>query len=487
MGLGFSRISVGYRHLASGSFWSANHYQEGMFPIPSFLENKDLPTRSDAGRRWLIKALHPAEASIKAPKAPGTSRYPTVVQEIVSTFQLNAPPSITATQTWDGRIVVHSDPLNPLEFFHGVTGDTEYFNGSYLNQAFFKSDSAYKVHTLAELGECYDSFTHACETYRVNALSTTGVFVGATMTDQGSVLASQFVDCTRDISMTGGDKECRILGNVWVDPLPSMSEAALGQRPYVGDAREGWYCPQKMSQPGHWQRTNDIAMRGRLMLPDNPASFDMADCQNWPITQGHQSGMSLWVRTYDDSCSQIFLKGLSATTSFRVTLRMVIEMGVTPNNDFAAFATDPAYPDESAYGLYMTIVNELQDAYPADYNDLGRLWGKVKTIAKRVASFVDPIAGIAAAVGVPFASTVQGIAKGVAGDAKKFINAKEDGLKAAVDELKAEKKALDAAKAEKQRRLAGAARAGQKLANMQAARDRAAIAMAKRRARAAMK
>lgn len=457
------------------------------FPIPSYLENKDLPTRSDAGRRWLIKALHPAEASIKAPKAPGTSRYPTVVQEIVSTFQLDPPSGITSAQTWEGRVVVHSDPLNPLEFFSAITGGVESFKGSYLNQAFFKSDDCFKVHTIDEIGACYQSFTQACETFRVNALSTTGVFVGATMTDQGSILASQFVDCTRNVSIVDSAKDCQILGNVWVDPLPTMSEAALGQRPYVADAREGWYCPQKMTQPGHWQRTNDIALRGRLLTPGNPTSFDEGECQKWPITYGATTGMAVWVRTYDDSCSQIFMKGLSATTSFRVTIRMVIEMGVTPNNDFASFATDPAYPDESAYGLYMTIVNELQDAYPADYNDLGRLWGKVKQIAKRVAGFVDPIAGIAAAVGVPFASTVQGIAKGVAGDAKKYIDAKEDGLKSAIDSLKAEKKAIEAVKADKQKRLAGAGRAGRKLANLQAARDKAAVAMAKRRALAAMK
>lgn len=404
-----------------------------------------MPTRSDAGRRWLTKALHPAEASIKAPKAPGSSRYPTTVQEVTSTFVLNPPSGIASTDTWEFRIVTHTDPLCPMEFYSNITGSTEAFHGSYFNQAFFKTSDSFKVHTQPEAAAIFAAFQSACETYRINALSTTGIFVGPTIADQGSILSSQFIDCARDMAMAPGSPVHDILplANIWVDPLPAMSEAALGQRPYVSDAREGWYSPQKMEQPGHWARVNDVARRGRYIGSTvNPGEMDLTDCVPWPALYGAAAGtLFLWPRCYDNSCSQTFVKGLSPQTSFRVTLRMVIEMGVTPNNDYAAFATDPAPPDPVAYELYMSIVNELLDAYPADYNDAGKIWGKIKAVAKKVAGFIDPIAGIAAAAGVPFAKTVQGIARGVSGGkAIEYIDAEKDGLASAIDALKAEKK-----------------------------------------------
>jgi hypothetical protein len=221
-----------------------------------------------------------------------------------------------------------------------------------------------------------------------------------------------------------------------------MSEASLGQRPYVSDARKGWYAPQKLMAPGHWQRTNDIARRGRLTLAGNPTEFNYTDCLAWPASFGASFGMPIWFRPYDEGCSQTFGKGLAPTTSFRVTIRLVLEMGVTPNNDFAAFASDPLPPDDTAYELYLAMVNELMDAYPAEYNDLNKIWGKIKEIGKKVVSFIDPVAGVAAAVGVPYAKAVQGIARGLTGaGSQKYIDSEEDGLKAAVDAIKAERAA----------------------------------------------
>jgi hypothetical protein len=397
---------------------------------------------------------------------------------------------LVAADTWDFRVVTHTDPLCPIEVFSGRTGGDEAFAGSVFNQAFLKSADAYKKHTNEEITAIYDAFQQACETYRVNALSTTGVFVGPTVEDQGSILASQFIDATRDYSYTPGDgKVYGPIANMWVDPLPAMSEASMGQRPYISDARNGWYCPQKLDQPGHWARTNDIALRGRVTAAGNPAEIVNADVLRWPQSLTQTVGTTLWPRLYDESACQIFVQGLSVHTSFRVTVRLVLEMGVTPSNDFAPFASDPAPPDPVAYELYTSICNELMDGYPSDYNDLGKIWGKIKSVAKKAAAFIDPIAGVAAAAGVPFAKAIQGIARGVSGSgAIDYINAEEDGLKSAIDSIKAEKKKMVYDKLAKKQlskeAKAAAASAAKKIPsakNMAAARQRAAAAVAKRR------
>jgi hypothetical protein len=105
---------------------------------------------------------------------------------------------------------------------------------------------------------------------------------------------------------------------------------------------------------------------------------------------------------------------------------MALEMGVTPNNTYATFASDPAPPDDLAYELYSETVNQILDAYPSDYNDLGKMWGKIKNVVGKVAKVIDPIAGVASAVGVPYASVIQGIARGISSKGGKFFTEESD-------------------------------------------------------------
>jgi len=59
--------------------------------------------------------------------------------------------------------------------------------------------------------------------------------------------------------------------------------------------------------------------------------------------------------------------------------------------------------DAVAIENYFQIARQLKDAYPADYNDLGKIWDVISGAAKAVAPFLSaiPVAGPALAAGLP--------------------------------------------------------------------------------------
>lgn len=407
----------------------------------------------------MIKALHPAEGSLKAERAPGNARFPTATQEVVSTFVVHAPEG---NGTWDLRVVTHTNPLTPVQVYakseydlEGEPGE-EVYVGEYINQAFVRGVSeAFSTHTEIEFENALGQFSEAAESYRITALSTTGVFVGATMTDQGSIVSSQFTDniMTRSTVDNAGLGKVIALADLWFDPLPLMSEATLGQHPYVADARKGWYAPQKLGNPLRWMSVDDLRFRGRV-IQDVNHPMPLAELPRgtvWGYPNPHQ-GLSYWIRDCDDTCSQTFASGLDRTTTFRITVRLAVEYSCNPSNDYAAFCEEAKSPDDVAVDLYQEVVKEIMDAYPSEFNDFNKLFGRVKDVVRKVASVVDPVAGIAAAAGLPFASVVQNLAKAVKAGSSAYIDSSApDGLKQDLIRAKDAAKAMsEAAKARAQ-------------------------------------
>lgn len=437
--------------------------------------NRDFPTKTDAGRRWLIKALHPADHSLKAERVPASSRYPTVVQEVISTFDVSCPLSISSTyDTWSIRVITRPDPLVPTEIWaapgtaSSIGPDEWTFLGSVLNQAFWKSSPAFDTHSAEEVYALLKQFYRSCETYRVTSLSTTGNFVGATMTDQGSIVSCQCLDTARTMgirpAITASSTpfthpgQLSSLVHLWCDQLPTMSVASMGTNPYVMPAKEGWYAPQKLLCPGHWHKTNNIEQFARAasdtpedMLLDPFIDTDHSSHQihmvPYPYFPGG-SGTAKWISPCDDGVSVTYVSGIHKTTSFRITLRMCLEMGTIPTSDLAPFSEITAPPDSLAIELYNEIIKSTQDAYPASDNDFGTFFNKVKNIAGKIVKVIEPVANIASGFGVPFAGTVAAMAKGINKAGASYLSSSEAMEEAAL--LRAESAERAAAKAQKQ-------------------------------------
>jgi hypothetical protein len=71
-------------------------------------------------------------------------------------------------------------------------------------------------------------------------------------------------------------------------------------------------------------------------------------------------------------------RNLSNQTSFTFHFRIGIEIQLDPSSTLTPqLKLSPPF-DPKALDVYFAIARELKDAYPADYNDAGKLWGAIK-------------------------------------------------------------------------------------------------------------
>lgn len=86
--------------------------------------------------------------------------------------------------------------------------------------------------------------------------------------------------------------------------------------------------------------------------------------------------------------AHISARNLSTSTSFTFFFRYGIEMQVVPRSTLAPqMKLSPPY-DAVALNAYFAIARELKDAYPANYNDLGKLWDVISNAARTVLPFI---------------------------------------------------------------------------------------------------
>lgn len=421
---------------------------------PKYLD-RELPTATAQGRRWLIKALHPADGTIRAERAPSSSRYPTVTQEVVSRFTISKP-SVINTDTWSFRLFQTTDPLCPIVVtFMQPTSVTPWDTGAlcyeWINPIFAPEGvDPFGAHTAAHYEGMLDKFQHACETYRITAFSTTGEFVGATLTDNGSISAMQCQDRTRHLThmnfealdgsvlakvedaTTGSEITVPIPqgrwlqseSHIWCDPIPTLAQSSMASHPYNDKAKEGWYMPQKLQCPSHWKSNNDLVFRGRLTpgamalgpVDKYRAASNQSQIIGWPLHLEFYTaaGPHLWVQNCDDGLGCVYVNNIHATTSFQVIVRFNLELGVSPMSEYATFADSTPPPDPVAIELYNEIVKDMLDAYPSRDNANSTLRDKIATIARKVAAVVEPIAGIASYAGVPYAGVIARLAGSIA-------------------------------------------------------------------------
>jgi len=89
--------------------------------------------------------------------------------------------------------------------------------------------------------------------------------------------------------------------------------------------------------------------------------------------------------------------------------RVGFEIQANPSSSLSPYLhLSPAY-DPVAIADYFRISRELKDAYPADYNDLGKLWD----VIKRVASFALPVISGMGPIGAMIGTAGGGLISGV--------------------------------------------------------------------------
>lgn len=381
------------------------------------LKIKDLPlATTPGGKDFCLKALHPSDHTVAAARVPGGIRRSTVVTcdyvfdvtplEGAITLHLLPHPIVP---------VLRMDQANDTKAFARLANPV--FNG--------KLEVASTSSSLSDLRDIIDRFIESVEAYRITSQSITCELIAPALSNQGSVVAAQYTNAPQLVipasALSASDSGP--IGRAYEFP-PLEERVLLGTVAYAATAKEGCYMPLKLTDLS-WKFTNDAALGGNFV----PDSIELP-AENVPILGNAPFNSQGLVPPYcTTNFGEVFFRGLAASgVSVRVRARQCLEIIPYPGTQYAPFAVSPLPPDELCLRMYREVAGRMEDAYPAAYNDWGKLRDTVLEIAKKVLPYVDPVLNAVSLV--PGVGTAAGIAKMFVPGITSAVYAIDDAVKA---------------------------------------------------------
>lgn len=403
--------------------------------LADHLDLRNLPlATTPGGKNFAIKALHPADPEIRTTRLPGTNRSSTaILADMIETIVINNPGDYV-------RIVSMSSPIAPctvvwgptegsMSSGHAVFGNTA-FGGTFVNSP---TASTY------ELFE--NRFRDVAELYRVTAQSITCELVAPALSNQGSVVCGQVAETPQVFKGTKiasygtlfGPTDCFAPLDLY-DAPPRTSQLLLGSNAYSGEARAGCYSPLKLTDLAFRSTNNPHCSAGSvtgITVPQYSFNFNPSSTQIFPYPGNTANGTSvaMFPKWSCPNYSLITFSGMAAAVGIRIRVRQVLEIVPYPGTVYAGAMENALPPDDLSVRMYHEISGKMKDAYPASYNDLGKLKDVISTLAYNILPFVDPVlsalsfapgpVGAIAKIARPFASGLRDIAGNAIQSSKK--------------------------------------------------------------------
>lgn len=328
-------------------------------------------------------------------------------------------PQVGATGTWSCDMQLIPHPVSFAAYFKNDSTGTS--SSEVLNSQLAGIDH------IAKLAGFIETFRK----WRLAYASVTVYQDGPDLANQGTVVACQK---PMDLQMF-----CPTVGNVngvytapvghlpvWnilADELPNYTTTQAMPNAYFGQSKEGVYVPLKLS-PNHqrWHGRHDLAYQGQTgAIQTNPSSpywnqFDLqytgtpTSTGTYPFTtlnnlhfyqSGGSDGRLAGTATSNfcnDNWADICFRNLAVTSSLSMFFRFGFECQVDPVSIYSPqLKLSPEY-DAQAIATYFSIARTLKDGYPADFNDLGKIWGVIKEAASTIAPVLSFLPGGSAVV-----------------------------------------------------------------------------------------
>lgn len=410
------------------------------------------------GRDWCIKALHPSDPLNEVRGIPDESSVPSVFLNYQTAVTVAPPAGATGSWGFDMAFTPH-----PINFCHyHAYDDTVAHNAlvSVLNSQLTGADHAAK----------YTTFKGLAQRWRLAYAGVTCVQDGASMTNQGSIAACQTAvqplvwsapllatglgavreydipvgvpafGSTRMISWQSGDQ-------------PIFSNCQSMPNAYLGLSKDGLYMPLRLSRTHqNWHSSHDevtnlgvstVSPFGYVAVPSAAAVQ-----YGWPYQDlqcpTHFTGTGLigvgqvTSALCNDIMGHICAQNLALTTRYTFVFRMGFEVQVQPATILSPHqALSPSY-DPMAVEAYFKINRELKDAYPEEFNSLGKLWDFISSAARTIAPALGMIPGYG-----PLIAGGIGAVTGVGDKVRQYFKDKEAEKLASAADRKAVMTAVD--------------------------------------------
>lgn len=369
------------------------------------IDARGLPLgRTDTGKAWCIKALHPADPLCDLTGIPDLSSHQTLVQNYAQSYTLLNPLPANPGN-WDADLFIFPHP-----YLLGAVKTTDAAGtvawSPILNNQITGVTVEDKCITLQGM----------CQRYRLAYLGVTGYLNCSATSNNGLLACAQYMQTpvmetayiTDKLSVApvaqsvSYNMRSRLLEG-WNDEARSFEQLQNMPNSYFGSARDGVYAPFRLSEVCQdWVNASDT------ILHDNyPSTLKDAELQHYVDDVSTIDGpyglegwqrdsnaraMSGWMlhRRADEGVIQISVRQIASDASFALYFRTGYEMQVMPGTPLVSFLkTSPVY-DEVALTTYYLISREMKDAYPADFNDLGKLLEVIASAIPVVRNVVGP-------------------------------------------------------------------------------------------------
>jgi len=360
--------------------------------LKSVIDGYSLPLgATETGKAWCLKALHPADPLVEVKGIPDESAVPSVFVNY-QTIQVLSPPAGTTDLSWGGTLSVIPHPV---------------CFGTYRTVDSSVTHTATGVHNNTQLTgathtDKFQFFQSEAARWRLAYMSITVVQDGADMTNQGTIVAAQklVTPAMLNYNYSTVDPATGNLNFVSAVPhvaafspadLPNYDNIQSMPNAYFNRSKEGLYMPLKLTRTHQvWHSMSDaivpsmgsshtgpVIRTGLLPIPPSSSA-------EWPFPDNQGAGYSTLGSVTSALCNDIWgdiaFKNVAVTTTLRVFYRAGYELQVFPGTGLTPFQSlSPKY-DPMALSDYYAISRELKDAYPEDFNSLGKIWDQISGV-----------------------------------------------------------------------------------------------------------
>lgn len=352
-----------------------------------------------SGIDWCIKALHPSDPLTEVRGIPDKDAVPSMFMNYQSVFTLKPADGAVGTWEFDASLLPHPVSFMYYKKVDSATTEVGNFNNSQLVGANHPAK--------------YAAFKAFAQRWRLAYMSVTAYQDGPDLSNQGTIVVAQppvkpGVLCPALVGDSFGYAlAARKLAMYSAEDYPEFSSSQSMPNAYFNKSKEGAYVPLKLTKTCQaWHSEEDELFYGSTASqPQGPGCFvlpTVAGSPGFPITDvdrlwwhpDYTHGGNPSSDMCNDTFAHISAKNLSVATSFTFFVRCGFELQVSPTSVMAPqLKLSPQY-DSKALRAYFAIARELKDAYPSDYNDLGKIWEVISSAAKAVAPALNFIPGI---------------------------------------------------------------------------------------------
>lgn len=375
-----------------------------------------------------------------ATRAPGGSTLRTVAAYTEQFITIKPSELGLPEGNWDVEVFLRQDPVAPVAI-RAQSGDSVSYYTWCNNKYFSSTERGFHRPSYDEITSAYSRFREGRQAYRITALGITGTLVSSALNNSGIVTAAQYsLPQTEAVATAFYQDDTDLYGAAYVVPSttaetlpvkytftnykfrlapivrfyaegPWSTDAIMqATHSFTGPLKEGFYMPLKLYDDHHMISLNTTyalggnngAWRSNLSASWTNAPSEYTPlCSAWPYyidpttvargsdSQRYTNGMIRGFYTAADTIGHISCRGINYEAGLNLILRMSVEILPELSSAEAAYAEGPSPPDDLAVSMYRELVARFPDAYPADYNDRGKLLSMISGMAKKLAPHLD--------------------------------------------------------------------------------------------------